>query len=70
MTNAEVATRVGCHASTVSRWRNGDRLPGVELLERIRTEFGFSYEEVKRAWDGGKPSWGKFVRIRIYGETQ
>lgn len=70
MTNSEFARRVGCHASTVSRWRNDSRLPGVELLDRIRSEFGFTYEEVKAAWDGGKKSWGKFIRTRIYGESQ
>lgn len=68
MTNAEFARRVGCAPSTVSRWRNNGRLPGVELLDRICIEFGFSHEEAKKAWDGGKKSWGKFVRTRIFDE--
>ena len=70
MTNAEFARRVGCHPSTVSRWRNDDRLPGVLLLDRIATEFGFEYETVKRAWLGGKKEWGKFIRTRIFKESQ
>lgn len=70
MTNAEFARRVNCHPSTVSRWRNNDRLPGVLLLDRIADEFGFDYAVVKRAWLGGKKEWGKFVRTQIFMEAQ
>lgn len=70
MTNALFAKRIGCHPSTISRWRNDDRLPGVALLDRIVDEFGFDYGEVRHAWLGGKKEWGRFIRIRVFKENQ
>jgi len=35
MTDAEMATMIGCSRSTVCRWRIGERIPRPEMMRRI-----------------------------------
>jgi len=53
MTNSEFAKAVGCDVTTASRYRNGHRLPGVQLLERIRLVLGVSHDELHAIWEKG-----------------
>jgi transcriptional regulator with XRE-family HTH domain len=39
MTNIEFARRVGCHHTTASRYRNGERVPSTAITMRILSEF-------------------------------
>jgi transcriptional regulator with XRE-family HTH domain len=39
VTNAEFALRIGCHHTTASRYRSGERIPSAVTLLRIIREF-------------------------------
>jgi transcriptional regulator with XRE-family HTH domain len=54
LTNKQFATAIGCHFTTASRYRNGHRLPQVELLERMRKVLGVSHDEIYDVWSKGR----------------
>jgi transcriptional regulator with XRE-family HTH domain len=53
MTNVEFGRRVGCSHSMASRIRSGNRLPGLDLMNRISEEFGISIAALVRARAAG-----------------
>jgi transcriptional regulator with XRE-family HTH domain len=78
LTNSEFAEAVGCDVTTASRYRNGHRLPGVELLESIEALLGMPHDELMRVWHAGR-AWhrkypkrpqdnpfGKMLRDRVF----
>jgi transcriptional regulator with XRE-family HTH domain len=68
MTGGELARRLGCHHTTVSRWRNGHRLPGVALLNELSTVTGIPYPEILTAWQSGAKNFGHFLRTEVLDE--
>lgn len=62
----QFAAAVGCHPTTVSRWRNGHRLPGVALLDRIRKALGVSHDVIQIAWAAGQPAFSEFLKERVF----
>jgi transcriptional regulator with XRE-family HTH domain len=69
MTTTEFAEAVGCHVTTASRYRHGHRLPGVELLERIREVLGVSHEEIMTVWGRGAEAFGAYLRKTVFDEA-
>lgn len=65
VTNSEFAQRVGCSEAMASRLRNGHRLPGARLRDRITREFNLDPTEVMASYDSAV--WfGSFLRIRVF----
>lgn len=64
------AARVGCHFTTASRLRAGQRLPGRKLLGRIVNEYSLSQEDTEEAFriftDEGEAEFGAFLRDKIF----
>lgn len=44
MTNEELGKRIGVTHSMASRMRGGNRLPGIDTMQRIRTEFNADWD--------------------------
>lgn len=68
MSNKEFARAVGCHFSTASRYRNGRRLPGVEILRKIADVLEVSVEDAHGEWSKGKESFGAWLRERVFAD--
>ncbi len=66
MSNSEFAKLVGCHVTTASRYRNGHRLPQVQLLERIRQVVGVTHEEIHQVWSLGPEVFSRFLREHLF----
>lgn len=61
------ADRVGCHFTTASRLRSGDRMPSKELLGRIVEEYGLDKEKAFDVFTQGNPSrFGKYLRDQVF----
>ena len=66
MTNAQIGEMIGLSFTAVSRMRNGDRLPSVEVMTKISTVFEIPLEDVVRATRAGdttllrRESWGRY----------
>ncbi len=53
-TATSFANRVGCDVSTITRIRNGEILPGLELAKRIVDASGLSFEDLISPKNGKK----------------
>jgi transcriptional regulator with XRE-family HTH domain len=70
VTLSDFATRVGCHFSTVSRLKSGDRLPGRELLGRIVREYRLNPEKALDAYVSGRSAFGAFLRYNVFEQDK
>jgi transcriptional regulator with XRE-family HTH domain len=68
VSNSEFARRVGCHFTAASRYRNGNRLPGVIVLNAIEREFKIPRAELLAAWRAGKAEFAKLLQERVFGD--
>lgn len=61
------ADRVGCHFTTASRLRSGDRMPSRELLGRIVEAYGLDKEAAfDRFTSGDSVKFGAFLRDQVF----
>lgn len=61
------ADRVGCHFTTASRLRSGDRMPSKKLLGHIVEEYGLNKEEAFDLFTSGTASeFGAYLREQIF----
>lgn len=60
------ASRVGCHFTTVSRLKSGDRLPGRELLGRIIKAYSLDKEDALMAYIAGGATFSDFLRTNVF----
>lgn len=62
------ADRVGCHFTTASRLRSGERMPGRELLGRIVEEFDLDKEKALDIYtqEDGPAEFGRFLRAQVF----
>lgn len=58
--------RVGCHFTTASRLRAGERLPGRRLLRSIVKEYGLDRGAALDAFTAGPESFGAFLRENVF----
>lgn len=68
--NAEVAERIGCDYTTVSRLRSGKRTPGLRLLRSIIRAYGLDEAQqaaLLRAVDAGPEASGRFLVENVFG---
>lgn len=64
------ASRVGCHFSTVSRLKSGDRLPGRELLGRIIRGYQLNPEEALEAYIEGGHAFREFLLTNVFEQSK
>jgi hypothetical protein len=64
------ASRVGCHFTTVSRLKSGDRLPGRELLGRIIEAYSLDKEDALTAYIAGGESFSDFLRSCVFEQKE
>ncbi|AZS06672.1 hypothetical protein HOU95_gp032 [Streptomyces phage Hiyaa] len=61
------ADRVGCHFTTASRLRSGDRMPSKELLGRIVEAYGLDKESAFDVFTQGDPTqFGRYLREEVF----
>lgn len=61
------AARVGCHFTTASRLRNGERMPSRELLGRIVEEYDLDSDEVLKLFTTGTPDeFGRYLKKNVF----
>jgi transcriptional regulator with XRE-family HTH domain len=64
------ADRVGCHFTTASRLRSGDRMPSRELLGRIVEAYDLDRERTLNLFTAGTPDdFGKYLREEVFKGT-
>lgn len=68
MTNTQFARETGYHHTSVSRLRNGDRLPSTAQLLRICETFGLDVEKYVRAHAQGREVFSALLRKEVLGE--
>jgi transcriptional regulator with XRE-family HTH domain len=67
ITLEKFAQTVGCHYSTASRFRSGERMPGPELLGRIVSAYSLDPRETLDAYSTGPIAFGRFLRDHVFG---
>jgi transcriptional regulator with XRE-family HTH domain len=61
------ADRVGCHFTTASRLKAGQRMPGRQLFGRIVQRYGLDPIEALRVYTGGSAEqFGAYLREEIF----
>ncbi len=61
------ADRVGCHFTTASRLRSGDRMPSRELLGRIVEAYDLDRDRTLTIFTSGTPDeFGAYLRETIF----
>lgn len=58
--------RVGCHFTTASRLRSGERLPGRRLLGRIVHTYNLDRDKAFDAFTAGPDEFGAFLRATVF----
>lgn len=58
--------RVGCHFTTASRLRSGERLPGRRLLGRIINTYNLDRNKAFDAFVAGPDEFGAFLRATVF----
>lgn len=60
------AARVGCHFTTASRLRAGQRLPGRKLVGRIVKEYHLDPVKAFDAFTDSKETFGEYLRENVF----
>lgn len=68
MTNTQFADRTGYHHTSVSRLRNGQRLPSTKQLVHICDKFGLNLDKYVRAHAEGAEAFSALLREEVLGE--
>ncbi len=64
------ADRVGCHFTTASRLRAGERMPSRATLGRIVEVYDLDKEEVLDLFtQGDRQKFGKYLREHVFGAS-
>lgn len=69
MTNEEVADFLKVHYSTVSRLKNGERMPSGGLLWDIIRVFRLNTEEAMNAFGEGPSVFAPYFRVNVMNKT-
>lgn len=66
------ADRVGCHFTTASRLRSGDRMPSRELLGRIVEAYSLDKRKTLDLYTAGdSQEFGEYLRDQVFkGESE
>ena len=70
VTLKEFADSVGCHMTTASRLRRGDRMPGRELFLRIVNVYGLDPREALLKFTGPREEFGLYLRENVFKVTE
>lgn len=69
MTNKQFADRTGYHHTSVSRLRNGQRLPSTSQLLHICEKFELDIEKYVRAHAEGAQVFSALLRAEVLGDA-
>lgn len=70
MTNTQFAAETGYHHTSVSRLRNGHRLPSTQQLVQICDTFDLDLAEFTRAHAKGAEAFSALLREKVLGEEE
>ena len=63
----EFSKTVGCHFTTASRLRSGDRMPGGKILLQIVNKYGLNAREALDNYGTEDPAiFGKYLRDKVF----
>lgn len=65
-TNSEFAGAVGCHFTTASRIRNGERMPSAAMFARIIEAYGLDPVEAWSTYARGRPVTADYLKHRVF----
>ena len=68
MTNVEFARRIGCHHTTASRYRNGERIPSTAVVMRILSEFNLTNKQKDELYKALHKSLPLDQRRKLFGQ--
>lgn len=66
VTLKEFSDSVGCHFTTASRLRAGQRMPGRELFNEIVKVYGLDPAEALRYFCGSREDFGRYLRSKVF----
>lgn len=69
LTNEKFGELVGCHFTTSSRLRNGERLPSLNMMTKIQKAFDLPYDDLMSAYEGGAAVFGRYLSVKVFGEA-
>lgn len=61
----QIADRIGCHYTTVSRMRGGVRRPSPELLIRMCEVFGWDKAEALGKYAEGRDAAASWISVKL-----
>lgn len=64
-TNRELGEAIGCHHSMASRIVTGQRLPSIDLIDKISTAFGIPMKPLLDARKKGAAEFGSLMQRKI-----
>jgi transcriptional regulator with XRE-family HTH domain len=70
MTNTQFAAETGYHHTSVSRLRNGHRLPSTQQLVHICDTYGLDLAKFTRAHAEGADVFSALLREAVLGEEE
>lgn len=66
LSNYEFGAAIGVHHSMASRYKNGQRLPSADAIQRISDTYGVPLKTLMAARKEGKEAFGRLISIRIF----
>lgn len=69
-TLSEFAERIGCHFTTASRIRSGNRIPGREMFDKIVKAYNLDPMEALKAYVGPRYDFGAYMRREVFHITE
>lgn len=70
VTEKAFALAVGCHPSTAARIRNGERMPGRELFQKIVDAYDLDPVESFRYFCGPRKEFGEYIQREVFRVTK
>lgn len=69
VTLGEFAKTIGCHFTTASRIKDGSRMPGRLMFDKIIKQYDLDPLEALTKFCGDKETFGRYMRENIFGLT-
>lgn len=67
--NREFAEKLEIDISFASKLRNGQRLPSLNLMQKISWAYDIPLKELTDTYFKGRIEMGRFLRARVFDET-
>jgi len=67
VSNASFGKAIGVHFTTASRYRNGERVPSIDVARKIVQAYDLDLNEMTEAMAGGRETFGHYIRMHVFG---